>query len=167
MKMYKFWIQFHWSLFPSVKFDNIPALFQKMAWRRPGEKQLSEPMMIIYWCIYAPLALNEFKQVDIFNHGNNFSNISTYNVRHSGCSSNSKYQGIDISAKCDPLTHCGLLYKKTGTWLNQAIVVYSVPSHWLYSCWILLTGDTAINFNEIWIKLENSPVKFALEKCCL
>ena len=27
--------------------DTIPALFQTMAWRRPGNKPLSEPMMVI------------------------------------------------------------------------------------------------------------------------
>ena len=30
---------------PRVPINNIPALFQIMAWRRPGDKSLSEPMM--------------------------------------------------------------------------------------------------------------------------
>ena len=30
-----------------------------MAWRRPGDKPLSEPRMEIYWRIYASLGLNE------------------------------------------------------------------------------------------------------------
>ena len=30
---------------PKVPIDNIPALVQIMAWRRPGDKPLSEPMM--------------------------------------------------------------------------------------------------------------------------
>ena len=38
--------------------NNIPALVQIMAWRRQGDKPLSEPM-IVYWCIYASLGLNE------------------------------------------------------------------------------------------------------------
>ena len=37
---------------------NIPALGQTMAWRPPGDKPLSEPM-IVYWRIYAQLGLNE------------------------------------------------------------------------------------------------------------
>ena len=41
MKMSKFRLRFHWS---AVK--NIPALVQIMAWRRPGDKPLSEPMMV-------------------------------------------------------------------------------------------------------------------------
>ena len=31
---------------PKVRTNNIPALVQIMAWRRPGDKPLSEPMMI-------------------------------------------------------------------------------------------------------------------------
>ena len=31
---------------PESPIDNIPALFQIMAWRRPGDKPLSEPMMV-------------------------------------------------------------------------------------------------------------------------
>ena len=31
---------------PKFPIDNIPALVQKMAWRRPGDKPLSEPMMV-------------------------------------------------------------------------------------------------------------------------
>ena len=39
--------------------NNIPALVQIMAWRRPGDKPLSEPMRRIY----ASLGLNELKYV--------------------------------------------------------------------------------------------------------
>ena len=31
---------------PKGPIDNIPALVQIMAWRRPGDKPLSEPMMV-------------------------------------------------------------------------------------------------------------------------
>ena len=31
---------------PKVRINNIPALVQTMAWRRPGDKPLSEPMMV-------------------------------------------------------------------------------------------------------------------------
>ena len=43
MKMLKFRLTFHWSLF---LINNIPALVQIMAWRRPGDKPLSEPIMV-------------------------------------------------------------------------------------------------------------------------
>ena len=45
MKMHAFRSSCHWSLFPSVQL-NIPALVQIMAWRRSGDKPLSEPMMV-------------------------------------------------------------------------------------------------------------------------
>ena len=42
------WISLQISLkfVPKVQINNIPALVQIMAWRRPGDKPLSEPMMV-------------------------------------------------------------------------------------------------------------------------
>ena len=39
--------------------NNIPALVQIMAWRRSGDKPLSEPMMVSFLRIYASFGLNE------------------------------------------------------------------------------------------------------------
>ena len=47
---------------PKVPINNIPALVQIMAWRRPGNKP-SEPMMVIYWYIYTSLSLDEWNLV--------------------------------------------------------------------------------------------------------
>ena len=44
---------------PKDPINKIPALLQIMAWRRPGNKPLSEPIMVGYWRIYASLGLNE------------------------------------------------------------------------------------------------------------
>ena len=44
--------------------NNISALAQIMAWRRTGDKPLSEPM-IVYWRIYASLGLNELKRMTV------------------------------------------------------------------------------------------------------
>ena len=44
---------------PKVRINNIQALVQIMAWRRPGDRPLSEP--IVYWHIYVSLGLNELK----------------------------------------------------------------------------------------------------------
>ena len=47
MKMYEFRFRFHWNLFElKVQINNILVLVQMMAWRRPGDKPLSEPMMV-------------------------------------------------------------------------------------------------------------------------
>ena len=45
MQMFALRLNFHWSLFQRVQL-NIPAMVQIMAWRRPGDKWLSEPMMV-------------------------------------------------------------------------------------------------------------------------
>ena len=44
---------------PKGLIDNIPSLVEKMAWRRPGDKPLSQPMMVRLQRTYASLGLNE------------------------------------------------------------------------------------------------------------
>ena len=58
MKMCEFRLRFHWILFP---INNISALVQIMAWRRPGDKPLSEPMMVsllTHICVTRPQWVN-------------------------------------------------------------------------------------------------------------
>ena len=46
---------------PKVRINNISALFQIMAWRRPGDKPLSEPMMVsllTHICVTRPQWVN-------------------------------------------------------------------------------------------------------------
>ena len=43
MKIYEFRLTFA----PKGQINSIPALVQIMAWRRPGDKPLSEPMMVL------------------------------------------------------------------------------------------------------------------------
>ena len=62
MKMFEFRLKFHWSLFPKVQL--IPALVQIMAWRRSGDKPLSEPMMIsllTHICVTRPQWVNRMR----------------------------------------------------------------------------------------------------------
>ena len=58
MKMFEFRLKFHWSLFLKVQLTNIPALVQIMAWRRTGDKPLSEPMMTMYIWVTRPQWVN-------------------------------------------------------------------------------------------------------------
>ena len=44
---------------PNGPINKIPALVQIMAWRRPGDKPLPEPMWLVQRRIYASLGLNE------------------------------------------------------------------------------------------------------------
>ena len=65
------WISIKISLkiFPRVPIKNIPALVQIMAWRRPGYKPLSEPMMVsllTHICVARPQWVNSSRLSDIF-----------------------------------------------------------------------------------------------------
>ena len=44
---------------PRVRINNIPALVQIMAWRRPGDKPLSEPMMV---SLLTHICVNELRE---------------------------------------------------------------------------------------------------------
>ena len=46
MKMYKFWFNIALKFVLKGPINNIPLLVQIMAWHRPGDKQLSEPMKV-------------------------------------------------------------------------------------------------------------------------
>ena len=49
---------------PKGPINNIPALVQIMAWRRPGDKPLSEPMMVsllTHICVTRPQRVKEFR----------------------------------------------------------------------------------------------------------
>ena len=61
MKMYEFRLTFHCSLFLGVQLTIFPTLVQVMAWRRPGDKLLSEPMMVrlpTHICVTRPQWVN-------------------------------------------------------------------------------------------------------------
>ena len=62
------WISIKFSLefVPKDQINNIPALFEIMAWRRQGDKPLSEPMVVrLPTHIYASLGLSELRIVMI------------------------------------------------------------------------------------------------------
>ena len=53
---------------PKGPINNIPALVQIMAWRRPGGKPLSEPMMVrlpTHTCVTRPQWVNSLRPSDI------------------------------------------------------------------------------------------------------
>ena len=61
MKMLKFRLNFHWSLFLRFPSTISQHLVQIMAWRRPGDKPLSEPMMfnlLTHICVTRPQWVN-------------------------------------------------------------------------------------------------------------
>ena len=57
MKMYQFSLRISLKFVPKFQINNIPALVQIMAWRRPGDKPLSEPMIVVlltHICVTRP-----------------------------------------------------------------------------------------------------------------
>ena len=46
MEMFKFRLWLHWKFVTEVSINNIPTLVQIMVWRRPGDRSLSEPIMV-------------------------------------------------------------------------------------------------------------------------
>ena len=57
MKMYEFPLRFHKKFVPKGVINNIPALVHIMAWHGPGDKPLSEPMMVtlrMHICVNRP-----------------------------------------------------------------------------------------------------------------
>ena len=66
------WIPIEISLkfVPKGSINNIPALVQIMAWRRPGDEPLSEPMMfnlLTHICVTQPQWVNHLSVQEEFN----------------------------------------------------------------------------------------------------
>ena len=60
VELFDFPLKFHWSLFPRFQLTISQHLVQIMAWRRPGDKPLSELMMVgLLTHIYASPGRNE------------------------------------------------------------------------------------------------------------
>ena len=55
------------SWIPNDLINNIPSLVQIMAWNQPGDKPLSEPIMVNYWHINVSLSLNELSYIGLGN----------------------------------------------------------------------------------------------------
>ena len=58
-EIYEFHLRFQLNFVPEVPVNNIPALVQIMAWRRSGDKPLSEPIMGSLLMHICALGLNE------------------------------------------------------------------------------------------------------------
>ena len=61
------WLKISLKFVPKGPINNIPALVQIMAWRRPGDKPLSEPMMVslpMHICITRPQWVNREQTYD-------------------------------------------------------------------------------------------------------
>ena len=67
--------------------NNIPALVQIMAWRRPGDKPLSEPMMVRW---PAHICVTQSQWVNMGNHDQLCRQLRHFNFKTSSVQKNSK-----------------------------------------------------------------------------
>ena len=85
------WILIEISLkfVPKGSFNNNPALFQIMAWRRPGDKPLSEQLVssLTHICVTRPQLVNSLAPVRCSNNFENkiFNLIILNNNLSTGC----------------------------------------------------------------------------------
>ena len=82
MKMNELRLRFHWNLFPRVELTIFQeSLAQIMAWRRPGDKPLSEAMVVslpTYICVTRPQWVN--KSASPQGQGNSTFNFMIWNT---------------------------------------------------------------------------------------
>ena len=69
--------------------NNIPSLVQIMAWRQPGDKPLSEPMMVrlaTHICVTRPqwVKINPARRCCVWNEAENFTIVKTSMCRDAG-----------------------------------------------------------------------------------
>ena len=124
MKMFEIQIiEISLKFVPKGPINNIPALVQIMAWRRAGDKPLSEPIMVsltTHICVTRLQWVNDVSMEAL--RGN-----VVWHERH-------------VFFRL--LTQCGLLTsegvpKACHHWFSQWHDAFLVPSHCLYQCWLM------------------------------
>ena len=73
------WLKISLKFVPKFRFNNIPTLLAILAWRRPGDKPLSGPMIVsllTHICVIRPQWVNERQVEYVFN---------TLKPRQNGC----------------------------------------------------------------------------------
>ena len=106
------WIPIEISLtfVPKGSINNNPALFQIMAWRRPGDKPLSEPMMVrlpTHICVTRPHWVKKLSLIYSIHTIHSFSFVSPVDQR------NFNYQNLS-QLLCSSLHQGPLLL----SWIN-------------------------------------------------
>ena len=106
---------------PKCPINNIPALVQILAWHLPGDKPLSEPMMVKSWmhicvtlpqrvkqCLLCPMsvvpqsALVTVSEIGVRPH------LVTHPIIHSG--TRTHYNGVIMSAMASQITSLTIVY---------------------------------------------------------
>ena len=63
MKMCKFWLTFHWRLFPNFRLTIFQHWFRWWFGAWPLTSHYLNQWWLVYWCIYASLGLNELRLI--------------------------------------------------------------------------------------------------------
>ena len=127
---------------PKVRINNIPSLVQIMAWRRPGDKPLSEPMLVClppHICVTRPQWVN-MKRLE------------------------------DGNTKCLRYWNLTNVWEETGKWFTPKyfgtkthLYIYAWNSPAKYPSWEYKLDDD-INFH--WILAKNvQGQRYTLEMC--
>ena len=144
--------------------NNIPALVQIMAWRRPGDKPLSEPMLVslpTYICVTRPQRIKGGKQ-DIHT------GLPCSKHLHKGHGGGWLLKGLSNKAGVRQMYCCGC--KMEAQWLaNYHHVINGTCCKPNYSLWAMVLppfrclflsvpslGDQSGTLNNDWATLEPS-----------
>ena len=141
--MFGFRLRFHWRLFLRVQITNFPALVQIMAWRHPGDKPLSETMLVSLptdICVTRPQWIN-------------------IDMAHVGKIMPHERQELVYPTQA---VSCLLVMPLLLTWINSAWINYHMPS----KVWVDITRPFP-NFKsctiEVWEWTSNSTPSFIMD----
>ena len=117
---------------PKVRINNIPALVQIMAWRRPGDKPLSEPVMVsllTHICVTRPQWVKFSITVSL---GVCWVRKYTNVLRQSSQGQN--LNELSVGQKCVQLMLCSIeSVKTTSMWMK--VLKYYVENKALFEIW--------------------------------
>ena len=99
------WIPIKISLkfVPKGWINNIPAMVQIMAWRRPGDKPLSEPMMVrlpTHICVTRPRWVNWSRRSDVYMR--QYTRLSSVQIMTSSFGAKASSELILVYCQLDP-----------------------------------------------------------------
>ena len=63
IKMFEFWLKFHWSLFLRVQLTLFQHWFRQWLGAGQASSHYLKQWCLVYWCIYVSLGLNELKLI--------------------------------------------------------------------------------------------------------
>ena len=124
------------KIVPKGSINNIPALVQKMAWRRSGDKPLSEPMMVRLLtdiCVTQPQWVNTFEWSQLMHVTGNSLHAKLFSIN------------INMFLKCLSFLHIGMT---VGPHVRQGLPSLYCQYH---GCWC--PGDVKSNHDTDLVKL--------------